>query len=147
MNNPRDNDGMSMIVKTVCGWVKGFILVYGIHVMLYGHLTPGGGFAGGVIAASAFVLIALAEGEQAAEDTFSQRAASTCSSLGVLLFWLMAVLGIIVAGIFFANFWPGMIEACEVGIGLLVCSSLYAILTALGSLPATWDPDHKGDTS
>ena len=94
-----------MIVKTVCGWVKGFILVYGIHIILYGHLTPGGGFAGGVIAASAFVLIMLAEGEQAAAETFSRRAASTWDSLGVLLFWLMAVLGIIVAGIFFVNFW------------------------------------------
>ncbi len=75
-----------MIVKTVCGWLKGFILLYGIHVILYGHLTPGGGFAGGVIAAAAFVLILLAEGEQAALQCFSRKAASTWDSVGVLVF-------------------------------------------------------------
>ena len=146
MNDSRASAGMSMIVKTVCGWVKGFILLYGIHIILYGHLTPGGGFAGGVIAASAFVLIMLAEGEQAAVKTFSQQAAATWDSLGVLLFWLMAMLGIVVAGVFFNNFWAGMIEACEVGIGLLVCSSLYLILTVLQTLPATSRPDEKGGT-
>ncbi len=68
MNEPRESAGMSMIVKTVCGWIKGFILLYGIHVILYGHLTPGGGFAGGVIAAAAFVLIMLAEGEAVSDS-------------------------------------------------------------------------------
>lgn len=143
MNRPQDNEGMSLIVKTVCGWVKGFILVYGIHVILYGHLTPGGGFAGGVIAASAFVLIMLAEGEQAAVKNFSRQAASTWDSLGVLLFWAMAMLGIVVAGVFFANFWTtpesaqltlfssGIIPVCNIGIGLKVCSSLYLVALLL----------------
>ena len=143
MSQPQDSQGMSLIVKTVCDWVKGFILLYGIHVILYGHLTPGGGFAGGVIAASAFVLIMLAEGEQAAANTFSQKIASTWRSLGVLLFWLMAVLGIVVTGTFFVNFWPGFIEATEVGIGLLVCCSLYLILMSLHTPPITSKPHKK----
>ena len=48
MNQPRSRDGMSLIVRTICRWLKGFILLYGIHIILYGHLTPGGGFAGGI---------------------------------------------------------------------------------------------------
>ena len=82
MNQSRSNEGMSLIVKTVCGWLKAFILLYGIHIILYGHLTPGGGFAGGVIAASAFVLIMLAEGEAVGLKTFSRKAASTWDSVG-----------------------------------------------------------------
>ncbi len=137
------NEGMSMIVKTVCGWVKGFILVYGIHVILYGHLTPGGGFAGGVIAAVAFVLIALAEGEQAAVKHFSRKPLRPGIAWACLLFWLMAMLGIVVAGVFFANFWTtpesaqltlfssGIIPICNLGIGLKVCSSLYLVVLVL----------------
>ena len=94
MNEPRESEGMSIIVKTVCDWLKGFILLYGIYIILYGHLTPGGGFAGGVIAATAFVLIMLAEGEQSALQTFSRKAASTWDCLGVMIFLLMAVLSV-----------------------------------------------------
>jgi multicomponent Na+:H+ antiporter subunit B len=143
MNLPQESQGMSVIVKTVCGWVKGFILLYGIYIVLYGHLTPGGGFAGGVIAASAFVLIMLAEGQQAALNTFSRTAASTWDSLGALLFWLMAVVGIVVAGLFFVNFWTtpesarltlfssGIIPSCNIGIALKVASSLYLVALVL----------------
>jgi multicomponent Na+:H+ antiporter subunit B len=145
VSDPAERRGMSMIVKTVCGWVKGFILLYGIQVILYGHLTPGGGFAGGVIAAAAFVLIALAEGERAAVETISQKAASTWDSLGVLLFWLMAILGIAVAGVYFVNFLTtpeaarltlfsgGIIPICNLGIGLKVCCSLYLVVLVLNA--------------
>lgn len=140
MNDARESAGMSMIVKTVCGWIKGFILLYGIHVILYGHLTPGGGFAGGVIAAAAFVLILLAEGEQSALESFSRKAASTWDSVGVLIFLAVAVSGMVLAGIFFVNYWTtpesarltlfssGIILPSNIGIGLKVCALLYLVL-------------------
>ena len=146
MNQPRSKEGMSLIVKTVCGWLKAFILLYGIHIILYGHLTPGGGFAGGVIAASAFVLIVLAEGEREGLKTFSRKAASTWDSVGVLVFLLMAGLGLVLAGTFFVNVWPtdesahftlfsgGIIPVCNIGIGLKVCSSLYLVFVLLTAI-------------
>ena len=155
MSGPQDSQGMSMIVKTVCGWVKGFILLYGIHIILYGHLTPGGGFAGGVVAAAAFVLIMLAEGEEAAVKTFSRKATTTWDSLGVLLFWLMAMLGIAAAGIFFVNFRTtpesarltlfssGIIPFCNIGIGLKVCSSLYLVALVLTAHRLNANPGGK----
>ena len=158
MNQPNSNDGMSLIVRTTCGWLKGFILLYGIHVIFYGHLTPGGGFAGGVIAASAFVLIMLAEGEQEGWKTFSRRAASTWDCLGVLLFLLMAGRGLLLVGTFFANFLStaeparftllssGIIPVCNLGIGLKVCSSLYLVFMALTAFRLTVRPAGKGDS-
>lgn len=134
---------MSLIVKTVSGWLKAFLLMYGIHIILYGHLTPGGGFAGGAIAAAAFVLILLAEGEQSALECFSRKAASTWDSVGVLVFVTMAVSGMVFAGIFFVNYWPtpesarltllsgGIIPPSNIGIGLKVCASLYLVLLVL----------------
>ena len=56
--------GMTVIVKTVTRWIKGFIILYGIYITLTGHLTPGGGFAGGVIIALAFLNVLLAYGKE-----------------------------------------------------------------------------------
>jgi len=146
VNQPRTSTGMSLIVKTACGWLKGFILLYGIHIILYGHLTPGGGFAGGVIAGCAFVLIVLAEGEKEGLRSFSRTAASTWDSLGVLVFLTMAGLGLVLAGTFFVNFWTtvesaqftlfssGIIPVCNIGIGVKVCSSLYLVFVVLTSV-------------
>ena len=39
--------GMSIIVKTVSHWMSAFIFLYGLSIVFYGHLTPGGGFPGG----------------------------------------------------------------------------------------------------
>jgi len=40
------------------------VLLLGIYVVAYGHLSPGGGFAGGVIAASGLLLAAIALGTE-----------------------------------------------------------------------------------
>jgi multicomponent Na+:H+ antiporter subunit B len=148
---------MSLIVRTACGWLKGFILLYGIHIILYGHLTPGGGFAGGVIAASAFVLIMLAEGEHVGLQTFSRKVASTWDSAGVLLFLAIAMLGLLLAGTFFVNFWTtsesshftllssGTIPVSNVGIGLKVCSSLYLVFVVLTAVRLASRPTTTGE--
>ena len=71
--NIQRQPGMSMIVRTVTRWLKGPILLFGIYIVLYGHITPGGGFGGGVIIACSFILITLALGEKMVW-TFSARA-------------------------------------------------------------------------
>ncbi len=157
MNDPRGAEGMSLIVKTACSWVKGFILLYGIHIILYGHLTPGGGFSGGVIAAAAFVLILLAEGERTALDTLTKKAASTLDCIGVLSFLVIAGLGVVLAGAFFVNFWTtpedarlsllssGIIPPSNIGIGLKVCSSLYLVLLILTAQRLISSGDRNGE--
>ena len=78
--------GMSMTVKTVMRWLKGPILLFGIYMVVYGHITPGGGFGGGVVIASAFILITLAAGQQEGQRTFPLAVASRLGSAGLLLF-------------------------------------------------------------
>lgn len=58
--------GMTLIVKTVTRLTLAFILIYGIYIGATGHVSPGGGFTGGVILALAFVHIMLAFGKEAA---------------------------------------------------------------------------------
>ncbi len=144
----RDNRdaGMGEIVQTVARWLKGFILAYGIYVVLYGHVTPGGGFAGGVIIASGFILLTLAGGQELGLRFFSKRAAWSLASVGVLLFLAVAWIGMWPAGgAFLQNFIgtseeaqftllsAGTVSVSEVGIGLEVASLLFLVFAVLAA--------------
>ena len=143
--NLRENDaGMGMTVKTVTRWLKGPILLFGIYLVVYGHITPGGGFGGGVVIASAFILITLASGERAAQQLFSRRAASRLDSTGLLIFlalgWLGTWWG---SAYFFSNFIStpeaahftllsgGIMPLANLALGLKVASALFLVFTLL----------------
>jgi multisubunit Na+/H+ antiporter MnhB subunit len=96
--------GMTVIVKTIASWVKVLIFLFGIYIILFGHLTPGGGFAGGVIIASSYVLLMLAFGRGFVEQNLSLPLASKLDCVGAFLFALIAVLGLVYGGSFFINF-------------------------------------------
>jgi multicomponent Na+:H+ antiporter subunit B len=57
---------MTLIVKTTTRLVLVFITVFSSLTVAYGHLTPGGGFAGGVMLACALILIVLSYGRHRA---------------------------------------------------------------------------------
>ena len=57
-------NGMTVIVKKTTQLIAGLIFLYGIYIIIHGHLTPGGGFAGGVILAGSFILLILAFGSE-----------------------------------------------------------------------------------
>jgi multicomponent Na+:H+ antiporter subunit B len=94
--------GMTFIVKTVTRLTVGMILLYGIYVVLHGHLTPGGGFAGGVIVALSFVHLMLAFGRDVALKKFSEPVANLLESFGAIFFIAIAVVGF-AGGYFFLN--------------------------------------------
>ncbi len=96
--------GMTVIVKTVTRWVIAFIVLYGIYSTLTGHLTAGGGFAGGAILTCAFILLTLAYGKEYALSKLSRKANLTFISVGALLFLVTALAGMMVSGVFFDNF-------------------------------------------
>jgi multisubunit Na+/H+ antiporter MnhB subunit len=136
--------GMSLIVKTITNIVIGFIFIYGVYIILHGHLTPGGGFAGGVIIAGAFILKYLAFGNDARGEKKSSEVSSVFESIGGLLFIGLALLGLIVAGTFFLNFLPkgtplhllsaGIIPLCNIAISIKVGAGLFSIFLALAAV-------------
>jgi len=146
MKSKTSKEGMSLIVKTVNRWLKGFLLLFGIYIVLYGHLTPGGGFPGGVIMACAFILITLAEGQRIGMKFLSKSVASELDSVGALVFLGVALVGMSIAGVFFRNFIRtaagslfnlfsgGIIPICNIGIGLKVGASLYMVFTILAAV-------------
>lgn len=135
-----EESGMTMIVKTVARFITSFILVFGIYIIVYGHLTPGGGFSGGVIVAAAYILLVLAFGKGVALGRFSDFAASLLDNIGALGFLAIGLTGI-AGGYFFLNIFghgrpfqlmsAGTIPLANIAIGLKVAASLYAIFVAL----------------
>ncbi len=47
---------MTIIIQNVVRIIVPFILMFGAYVTVFGHLSPGGGFAGGTILAAALIL-------------------------------------------------------------------------------------------
>jgi len=134
--------GMTLIVRTITDFVVGFIVVFGAYIVLYGHLTPGGGFAGGVIIACAFILLMLAHGKDVAFSKLGQHTAHVLDSAGALTFLLIGWIGL-TAGYFFMNVFgrgepfrllsSGMILPANIAIAFKVGSSLFLVFAALAT--------------
>ncbi|MFH1022736.1 MAG: MnhB domain-containing protein [Planctomycetota bacterium] len=103
MDNGSGAGGMTLIVKTVSRLTFALILVYGLYVSFHGHLSPGGGFAGGVILALAFANLLIAFGREVTLKRLSQPVASFFEGAGGILFLALAVFGF-VGGSLFINF-------------------------------------------
>lgn len=75
------------------------ILLFGAYIFINGHLTPGGGFQGGAILASAMLLLLLTQPVK----HFSHRMITQLESISGLVFVTVGVLGIVLAGGFLDN--------------------------------------------
>ncbi len=149
--------GMTVIVKTISSWVKMFIILFGIYIIITGHLTPGGGFAGGVILASSYVLLMLAFGKEFAQENLSLPVASKLDCVGALLFAFIAILGIVFGGSFFINFLyqkylpgealelisAGTIPLSNIAIGLKVGASLFLVILILSMFKPEVSSDNE----
>jgi multicomponent Na+:H+ antiporter subunit B len=51
----------SEILQTASSFLVALIVLLGVYIFTHGHLTPGGGFQGGVIIATAFLLLLLSD--------------------------------------------------------------------------------------
>ena len=136
----RERQGMSLIVKTITRLTVGLILLYGIYIVSHGHVSPGGGFAGGVIIALSFIHLMLAYGKEIAFRKLTKKIASLLESSGAIMFLVIALLGF-TGGYFFLNFISkgkpfrlfsaGIIPLCNIAICLKVAAGLFAIFVAL----------------
>ena len=85
---------MTIIVKTVADWVKCLIFVFGIYVIVFGDTSPGGGFAGGAVLASAYVLLMLAFGRESVETEMPASLAMEIACWAVFAFVAIAISGL-----------------------------------------------------
>ncbi len=112
----------------------GIILVTGIYIIFHGHLTPGGGFPGGTMIASAILLLYLAD------DQFRSKiqAFKWMEGIAGSLYVILGIVGLIVGGYFLKNLLPngvigdlissGMIPIVYMLIGLKVGSEIAGVI-------------------
>lgn len=93
---------MSIIVKTATRILTPLMLLFGVYIILTGHLNPGGGFQGGVILGSVLLLFYLSFGLR--EGRFSENVASLLEDVSALSLIMMGLVGIIIGKAFFSNF-------------------------------------------
>jgi multicomponent Na+:H+ antiporter subunit B len=88
------------ILDLVARKLAPFMLLFGFYLLTYGHLSPGGGFQGGVVIASGVILLAISRGVEAAEALFPVLALTKAEAFAFFLL-LAAGLAGVVAGIGF----------------------------------------------
>ncbi len=96
---------MSKIVRSVTIPLVLVGLVFGLYVIMHGHISPGGGFQGGAIIASVTVLLVVAFGTGKVKKYIKEKHLSLLESGGALLFIGLAFAGI--GTVFFFNFLVG----------------------------------------
>ena len=135
-------EGMSNIIKQMAKILTGIIFMYGIYIMVHGHLTPGGGFAGGAILAGAFILLVLAYGSNALRLKKEVAGSSVTESIAILLVVVLALMSLVLGiKVFLSNFLPkgtagelisaGVIPLYNVFIGIEVAGAILTIFLAL----------------
>ncbi|MDN7025861.1 sodium:proton antiporter [Methanoculleus sp. FWC-SCC1] len=94
---------MSKIVRAAADIIFVFILTFGFYIVAHGHLTPGGGFQGGAVIATGFVLLIAAYGSRALLDRFGKEWFRSSEALGLLVFIGTAFVALFLGATFFAN--------------------------------------------
>jgi multicomponent Na+:H+ antiporter subunit B len=124
-------------VRAVGAALTGPVLVLGVYIVAHGHLTPGGGFQGGVVLASAFLLVYVA-GHFLSQPASLVEAAEAA---GAAAYVLIALGGLVFAGAAMENFLPygrtgellsgGTIPVLNAAVGVEVCGAITLILSEL----------------
>lgn len=82
---------MDLITRTGSRVVALVILLFGIYLIIHGHLSPGGSFPGGVVVASVLALTAVAFGMKKAESIIGEATAHMVEAVVALALCTMVL--------------------------------------------------------
>ncbi len=129
----------SEILQTGARMLFAPLIVFGAYIFVHGHLSPGGGFQGGAVVASAVMLLLLADRDHRLPHGFM----SLLESFAGLAFVLVGLAGLLVAGSFLSNqgvlplgtwnrlFSGGVIPVIYILVGLKVGTELSVLLETM----------------
>lgn len=124
-----------ILQKVACVLVP-LILIFGIYIILNGHLSPGGGFSGGAVTGSGLILYLNAFGFEKTSKFFTEKT-FRCITLGALSFYCIAksysfftganhLASGIPLGTPGAILSSGLILPLNICVGLVVACTMYA---------------------
>lgn len=127
------------VLKTVVRAIFPFVLVFGVYILLNGHLSPSGGFYGGSVLGIGLILLDISLGEESVRRFFDrQRFRAVCVTalcfycLVIAWFSLCGANGLddhIGAGRPGSIFSGGLILPIDLAVGLVMACAAYAFFT------------------
>lgn len=97
----------SVILQTATGLLRPLLLMFSVFLLLRGHHEPGGGFVGGLVAASAYVLHAIAY-DVASARRILRVEPQLLIGAGLLLALGSALVSVVQGGVFMTGRWAGL---------------------------------------
>jgi len=113
----------NFMLQTASRLLFPIITLYGIYVMVYGHLSPGGGFQGGVIIASGVLLLLISHKEYEVPHSL----VVWLETFAGVAYVLIGLIGLLTLDVFLSNFLPHDIAQ----MGLLISGGIIPIIYIL----------------
>ncbi len=128
----------NIILKCCADLMLPFSLVFGMYVILFGTVSPGGGFQGGVIVAAAALLLYLGYGYHTTSKAINSEVLRVNEALGAILYTILALCGLVLGvrfcqNVFFNNGAVGDLISAGT-ITFMSYSVGYKVLTGVGFL-------------
>lgn len=125
-----------VILQTVAGILVPIIFLFGIYVMLNGHLGPGGGFAGGAVMGAGLILYVSAYGTKKTQRFFNEKVYTAIKVAALCIFGTLLIYFFYTGANGLDNHIPlgvpgtilsaGLILPINVLVGLEVACTMYA---------------------
>ena len=126
-----------IILQKISTVLVPLILLYGMYVILNGHLSPGGGFSGGAVMGAGLILCANAFGSEVTRKFFTFRTFQLVSLFALSFYALSKAYSFftganglhsfITAGTPGRIFSAGLIPYLNLAVGLVVCCTMYGL--------------------
>lgn len=91
------------ILISCANFVLPILLTLGLYIIIHGHLSPGGGFQGGVLIAGAIAIVYIGYGFRRVNNGNKAGIFKVAEDVGALGFIILAFIGLISSGVFFGN--------------------------------------------
>ena len=126
----------TLIFRTLAPLLTAVMLVFSVFVLLRGHNEPGGGFIGGLIAASAIAIYGMAMGPAAAQTALRVPALSI-AGFGLVLAALSGILSIAFDVPFLTGLWTTLdLAGAEVTLSTPMVFDIGVYLVVFGTISA-----------
>ena len=126
----------TLIFRTIAPVITVVMVVFSIFVMLRGHNEPGGGFIGGLIAASAIAIYGMAVGPEGVRRALKVDPLAV-AGFGVMIAGLSGLLSLAFGVPYLTGLWAILhLEGAEVAISTPLVFDIGVYLTVFGTVSA-----------
>lgn len=143
-----------VIQRCGCDAILPLALVYLFYIILHGHLSPGGGFQGGVLMCAVVLLIYLGHGYATTTKALGMEFMRKTEGVAVTAYVCLAMLGVVFGAQFCQNIAfengnigdlisSGTISWMDEAVGLNVLTGVTVLVLSMLGLLLAQDVDHK----